>query len=80
MPRIILQNENLNLSTNKNSQLTTGFISDRDVLKKRSKKYLKKNANTQKMTRYSISEGCFKYFFIFLLFKSDILIDSFVEC
>jgi len=40
MPRIILQNENLNLSTNKNSQLTTGFISDRDVLKKRSKKYL----------------------------------------
>lgn len=40
MPRIILQNENLNLDTDKKQTVSTGFISDRDILKKRSKKYL----------------------------------------
>jgi len=41
MPRIILQDENLNFENNKNESLSTnGFISDRDILKKRSKRYL----------------------------------------
>ena len=40
MARIILQNDNVNLDTGKKPTLTTGFISDRDILKKRSKKYL----------------------------------------
>ncbi|KIQ22854.1 hypothetical protein RT99_07180 [Flavobacterium sp. MEB061] len=40
MARIILQNDNINLDTNQKQNLTTGFISDRDILKKRSKKYL----------------------------------------
>jgi hypothetical protein len=40
MARIILQNNNLNLNTEKKQNISTGFISDRDVLKKRSKKYL----------------------------------------
>lgn len=40
MARIILQNDNINLDTDKKQNLTTGFISDRDLLKKRSKKYL----------------------------------------
>ncbi|MCV9926512.1 hypothetical protein OIU83_02525 [Flavobacterium sp. LS1R49] len=40
MGRIILQNDNVNLDTNKKQTLTTGFISDRDILKNRSKKYL----------------------------------------
>jgi len=40
MARIILQDENINFDRNKNQTLTTGFISDRDILKKRSKKYL----------------------------------------
>ncbi|RZJ49374.1 MAG: hypothetical protein EOO44_18400 [Flavobacterium sp.] len=39
MAKIILQN-NLNLDNNKNRQIAADFISDRDVLKKRSKKYL----------------------------------------
>ncbi|WP_333661357.1 hypothetical protein [Chishuiella changwenlii] len=39
MARIILQNENLNLETN-NKTVSTGFISDRDILKNRSKFYL----------------------------------------
>lgn len=39
MARIILQNDNINLDTNKQSQ-NQGFVSDRDLLKKRSKKYL----------------------------------------
>ncbi|MBO9586983.1 MAG: hypothetical protein J7574_22715 [Flavobacterium sp.] len=39
MTRIILQNDNINLDTNKQYQ-THGFVSDRDLLKKRSKKYL----------------------------------------
>lgn len=39
MARIILQNDNINFSTNKQT-ITNGFISDRDLLKKRSKKYL----------------------------------------
>ncbi|CAC9974562.1 hypothetical protein [Flavobacterium panici] len=39
MARIILQNDNINFSTDKQS-ITNGFISDRDLLKKRSKKYL----------------------------------------
>jgi len=40
MARIILQNDNINLDVNQKENLTTGFISDRDILKKRSKKYL----------------------------------------
>lgn len=40
MARIILQNNDINIDINKESHLTTGFISDREVLKKRSKKYL----------------------------------------
>lgn len=40
MARIILQNNDINIDINKESRLTTGFISDREVLKKRSKKYL----------------------------------------
>lgn len=40
MARIILQGDNINLDTDKQQTLTTGFISDRDILKKRSKKYL----------------------------------------
>ncbi len=40
MARIILQNENLNLDTDKKQNVSTGFISDRDILKKRSKRYL----------------------------------------
>lgn len=40
MTRIILQNDNINLDTSKKSAITTGFISDRDILKKRSKKYM----------------------------------------
>lgn len=41
MARIILQNEKLNLETGKKETVVTGFISDVDVLKKRSKKYIK---------------------------------------
>ncbi|HEX7755657.1 MAG TPA: hypothetical protein VF421_09950 [Niabella sp.] len=40
MSRIILQSENLNKDINKKQNLFTGFISDRDILKKRSKSYL----------------------------------------
>lgn len=40
MGRIILQNDNVNLDLRKKSTVTTDFISDRDILKKRSKKYL----------------------------------------
>lgn len=40
MARIILQDNDINIDSNKKSLLTTGFISDREVLKKRSKKYL----------------------------------------
>ena len=40
MTRIILQNDNINLDTSKKSTITTGFISDRDILTKRSKKYM----------------------------------------
>ena len=40
MARIILQHNEININTDKKSDLSTGFISDRDVLKKRSKKYL----------------------------------------
>jgi hypothetical protein len=40
MPRIILQNENVNINLETKSTLKTGFLNDRDVLKKRSKKYL----------------------------------------
>jgi len=40
MARIILQNDNINLDVNQKENLITGFISDRDILKKRSKKYL----------------------------------------
>ncbi len=39
MTRIILHNENISFGTDKPS-LNNGFISDRDVLKKRSKKYM----------------------------------------
>lgn len=40
MARIILQNENTNSGTGKKQTVTTGFTSDRDILKRRSKKYL----------------------------------------
>ena len=40
MARIILQDDNANIDTAKKLNVTTGFISDRDILKKRSKKYL----------------------------------------
>lgn len=40
MARIILQSDNINLDIDKKQILATGFISDRDILKKRSKKYL----------------------------------------
>lgn len=40
MARIILQDNNINIDTDKKPLLATGFISDRDILKKRSKKYL----------------------------------------
>lgn len=40
MIRIILQNNNLNLDSDKKQTITTGFISDRDILKKRSKNIL----------------------------------------
>jgi len=40
MARIILQNEKVNLETGKKETVTTGFISDIDILKKRSKKYV----------------------------------------
>lgn len=39
MAKIIFQN-NINIDNNKNQQIATDFISDRDVLRKRSKKYL----------------------------------------
>jgi hypothetical protein len=40
MARIILPKENINLDTSKKQTVTTGFTSDRDILKKRTKKYL----------------------------------------
>lgn len=40
MARIIFQNNNLDIETSKKPIETTGFSSDRDILKKRSKKYL----------------------------------------
>lgn len=40
MARIIFQNDNLNFDPNQKQNQSTGFISDRDILKKRSKKYL----------------------------------------
>ncbi|PGH38554.1 MAG: hypothetical protein CRN43_14380 [Candidatus Nephrothrix sp. EaCA] len=40
MARIILQNDDINFNTDKKQPAATGFISDRDILKKRSKKYL----------------------------------------
>jgi len=40
MARIILHNNDIDLYTDKKQNVTAGFISDRDVLKKRSKKYL----------------------------------------
>lgn len=40
MARIILQDDNTNFETGKKQTVSTGFTSDRDILKKRSKKYL----------------------------------------
>lgn len=40
MARSILQSDNINLTTGAKQTLTTGFVSDRDILKKRSRKYL----------------------------------------
>lgn len=39
MARIILENDHANADISKKQTVTTGFISDRDILKKRSKKY-----------------------------------------
>lgn len=41
MARIIFQKDNVNPGLDKKAEAATGFVSDRDVLKKRSKKYLK---------------------------------------
>jgi hypothetical protein len=40
MARIILQTDNANFNTDKSKSVATGFISDRDILKRRSKQYL----------------------------------------
>ena len=40
MPRIILQGENLNLDTSNTNNTVNNYLSDRDVLKQRSKKYI----------------------------------------
>ncbi|MBN9298446.1 MAG: hypothetical protein J0I41_15685 [Filimonas sp.] len=40
MPRIILQNDSSNWEANRKQTITTGLISDRDLLKARSKNYL----------------------------------------
>jgi hypothetical protein len=40
MARIILQNDHTNTGLDKKQTAATGFVSDRDILKKRSKKYL----------------------------------------
>jgi len=40
MARIILQDTDVNVTGNTNQNVRTSFISDRDILKKRSKKYL----------------------------------------
>lgn len=40
MARSILQSNNINQSTDTKQTVSTGFASDRDILKKRSKKYL----------------------------------------
>ena len=40
MTRSILQSDNINPATGVKQTLTTGFVSDRDILKKRSRKYL----------------------------------------
>lgn len=50
MARIILQNDNANLETGKTKSVTTGFISDREILNKRSKKYLNLIANLDAKT------------------------------
>jgi hypothetical protein len=40
MARIILQNTNTNIETDKTKSFSTGFISDRELLKRRSKRYM----------------------------------------
>lgn len=40
MAKIILQNDNINLDTGNKLTVMNGFICDRDILKKRSKRYL----------------------------------------
>lgn len=40
MAKLIFQNDNINLDTNKTSSISSGFVSERDILKQRSKKYL----------------------------------------
>jgi len=40
MARILLNNEQNNIDLNRKSNITTGFVSDRDLLKQRSKKYM----------------------------------------
>jgi hypothetical protein len=40
MARIILQDENLNLDSNKMATVKNSFFNDRDILKKRTKRYL----------------------------------------
>lgn len=40
MPKIIFDDKNLNPDLHKTNSISTGFISDRELLKKRSKKYV----------------------------------------
>lgn len=40
MARIILQSDSLNLNSTRNDSFSKGFISEKDLLKKRSKRYL----------------------------------------
>jgi len=60
MPRIILQPDDLNLDPEKKQSPSTGFRSDRDILKKRSKKYVetfsKLDAKTLTETRGMTAE------------------------
>lgn len=50
MPRIIIQDDSVNLHISKNQTSSKGYFSDRDVLKKRSKKYLNLIANLDSKT------------------------------
>lgn len=50
MPRLILQNENIDIGTGKKQTSFSGFTNDRDILRKRSKKYLEVIASIDQKT------------------------------